>query len=268
MDRLLVTVSTLFFLIGCVRTWQVLNSGGDDPGLIDYGIHLAGFLGQFGFLLTRSVRTGHCPVTNSFEILIFVCWSVCLFYLLVGATYRMSPLGLFTAPSLFVAQALALWLAPDPEPIFGRGPTLFWIELHAALSLMAYGAFGLAAVASIVYLLQDNKLRKHQPDPSFFQLPPLVGLRQVTIRLMFAGFVALSVGLVAGFSEGIPATWVKLASGIFVWLAYALALAFRMWRPQGPRRGAVVAIVAFVLALLSLGGMEVVKANNSKAVIH
>lgn len=268
MDRFLAALSTLFFLAGSFRAWGVLRAGGRGPGAawggaVDYGLNAAGFAAQLGFLLARGARTGHCPVTNVFEVAMFVCWSVSLCYLLVGASYRMSPLGLFTAPFLFLAQTAALLLLPDPVAAGPRGGALFWVETHAALSLMAYGAFGLAAVAGVVFLVQDAKLRARQPDAALYALPPVAGLGRVITRLMAAGFVMLSAGLASGFAGGLPAAWVKLASGGVVWAVYAGVLALRLIARPGARRAAFVAIAAFALALISLGGMETVTAVYS-----
>ena len=52
---------------------------------------------------------GRCPITTLPEILIFLSWSTVLLYFMVGPAYRLSLLGVFTAPlvAIFTATGLA-----------------------------------------------------------------------------------------------------------------------------------------------------------------
>ena len=59
---------------------------------------LTGFLCQTGFLYLRGQQVGRCPLTSLFEVMIFLTWSLVLFYLLIGPDYRLSLLGAFTSP--------------------------------------------------------------------------------------------------------------------------------------------------------------------------
>jgi ABC-type uncharacterized transport system permease subunit len=42
-------------------------------------------------------------------------------------------------------------------------PPLPWLELHASISLIAYGAFALACIAGVMYLVQERQI-KQAPD--------------------------------------------------------------------------------------------------------
>lgn len=63
----------------------------------------AGFLFTTIFLFDRGHAIGRCPITNRFEVLVFMTWSMVLIYLIIGSTYRLWLMGAFTAP---VASAL------------------------------------------------------------------------------------------------------------------------------------------------------------------
>src|SRR6202051_983362 len=80
-----------------------------------------GFIFQTAFLSVRGHALGRCPLTNLFEVFIFLAWSVALIYLLVGPTYRLSLMGAFTAPLVFALQTFAL-LAPIDVPHPARLP--------------------------------------------------------------------------------------------------------------------------------------------------
>src|SRR6202035_1265732 len=114
-----------------------------------------GFIFQTAFLSIRGHALGRCPLTNLFEVFVFLAWSVALIYMLVGPVYRLSLMGAFTAPLVFLLQGFAL-IAPIDEPHPGKLPANPWLEFHASISLVAYGAFALACIAGVMYLIQER----------------------------------------------------------------------------------------------------------------
>src|SRR5436189_5901867 len=72
-----------------------------------------GFIFQTAFLSIRGHALGRCPLTNLFEVFIFLAWSVALIYMLVGPAYRLSLMGAFTAPLVVLIQVFALIAAID-----------------------------------------------------------------------------------------------------------------------------------------------------------
>src|SRR6478735_6560651 len=98
----------------------------------------ATFLCQIGFLAVRGEMRGACPLMDRGETLAFLAWSLTLFYLLVGPAYRISLLGVFTAPVVVIFQTLALipgTLTLHPGKLQGGNP---WHETHSAMSVLAY----------------------------------------------------------------------------------------------------------------------------------
>ncbi len=63
---------------------------------------------QTGALCVKAYQTGMCPIRGASEVLFFLSWTINLFYLLLGRAYRMSVLGIFTAPAIAVLTALSL----------------------------------------------------------------------------------------------------------------------------------------------------------------
>lgn len=222
----------------------------------------AGFSVQTLFLYTRGELRGRCPLTNLFEVIAFLCWGLVLFYLIVGNTYRLSPLGIFTAPLVCGLQTFALVADLDRTNRDGRlslGPVNPWLEFHAAFSVLSFGAFALAGLAGGMYLWQERQLKTHRLRSGFFQLPPIGDLGRLNARLLIVGFLLLSLGIVAGFNMGAPNTWPHLVWAMVVWVLYAVLVQARWgaWR-LGPRRVASLSVVAFTVALLTLGGLSFV----------
>ena len=255
MDRLLLIAATLCFLASFAYTLYALGAGRFRPGRVNLGVILAGFLFQSAFLYVRGQAEGSCPLNSLFDILIFQSWALVLIYLLVGSAYRLSLLGAFTAPFAFVLILLAFLLPGTQLPV-SRATINPWVEFHAALSLVAYGAFGLACVSGIMYLLQERQLKNHKASSLLYNLPPINDLAVANHRLVWLGFALLTIALAAGFFSRMPVNSVKFWAAGLIWCFYAAFLIMSRLRTLVPRRLAELSVLLFVLALLTLPAMQ------------
>lgn len=248
MDRLFLIASTLCFFLAVVRTAWLIRAGVFRPGRFSFFAIAAGFVLQTAFLWARGQALGRCPLTNLFEVFIFMSLSVALIYLLVGPTYRLSLMGAFTAPLVLLIQTGAL-LAPIDRPSVVKMPVNPWLEFHASMSIVAYGAFALACVAGLMYLLQERQLKTHHLHSVFHHLPPLTDLYAAIHRLLWLGFGLYTAGLVSGFFTGEPLPRLKMACAIAVWFFYGAILQGRQLFRLTPRHVAMLCVVAFSAAV-------------------
>jgi HemX protein len=187
-------------------------------------------------------------------VLVFLSWATVLLYLLVGPAYRLTLMGAFTSPLAFLLQGIAQGVVGDPGPV-RAGAANPWTELHGALSVVAYGAFALAAVAATMYLVQQHQLKTRNLATFFFDLPPIRDLGLANHRLMTAGLALLTLGLGAGFFAGQLPGALKLGAALAVWAIYAGILAGRRFFHLGSGRVALCSVAAFTLSLVALCGI-------------
>jgi len=263
-DRYLLAASTFCFLLGFARTMFVLGGGKYEPSRFNFATMAGGFAFQTGFLVLRGHALNACPLTNLFEVLIFLSWSMVVLYFVVGAAYRLSLLGLFTSPLAFIFQAFAL-IAPIDSPPGPRARVVAqpWLETHAAISIVAYGAFALACVAGVMYLVQERQLKTHRFRGLFFHLPPIADLAVAINRLLFTGFILLTLGLLSGFAVREQIEWSKVIWGVGVWLIYGGILQADKWRRVTPRRVAQLSVAAFSITLATLWGLNFLTPSGS-----
>ncbi|HST29723.1 MAG TPA: cytochrome c biogenesis protein CcsA [Chthoniobacterales bacterium] len=254
MDRSLLIVSTGCFLVAIAHTVIELRGGVFRPMRFNFIAVGLGFIFQTAFLYMRGHSVGRCPITNLFEVIIFVAWSVALFYMVVGPAYRLSLMGAFTAPLVVMLQLIAL-LLPIDHPQRTKLPPNSWLEFHASVSLVAYGAFALACIAGLMYLVQERQLKTHQIHSIFYHLPPLTELFAAITRLLWWGFGLYTLGLISGFFVGEPLPWVQMICAIGVWILYGLILQGRYLRWFAPKRVAALCVVGFSAALTLLWGI-------------
>jgi ABC-type transport system involved in cytochrome c biogenesis permease subunit len=218
-------------------------------------------------MFLRGFSIARCPINNLFEATMFISWTIVTSLLAIGLWRRLRFLGAFASPLLFALGVFALFPMLDergPRPAFVHG----WESLHAALILLAYGAFGLSALASLMYLSQEHNLKFDKPRAMFALLPSIQRLERVTGALLWTGFGLLTAGLVVGawwlqqrqgsYLSGDP----KVVWSLGVWAAY-LTLLILHWRPLAAgRRFAYGVIAAFTFVLLTFWG------TNLPSAIH
>ncbi len=262
MDRSLLISATACFLAAVIRTLLTLRAGVFLPGRFNFAVIAFGFLLQTAFLWVRGNAIGRCPITNLFEVFVFLAWSIVLVYMLVGPAYRLSLMGAFTAPLVFAIQAFAL-LAPVDAPHQARTRANAWLEFHASMSMIAYGAFALTCVAGLMYLLQERQLKTRQLHSVFQHLPPLHNLFTAITRLLWLGFGLYTAGLVSGFLTGQPLPLIKMICAFIVWVFYGGILWGRHLRLIAPKRIAALSVLAFTAAVTILWGITFVSAGQS-----
>src|ERR1700730_8244606 len=261
MDRHLLVVSTACFFAAIVHLVLVLRAAVFRPGRFNFLAIGLGFIFQTAFLFIRGHELHRVPLTNLFEVLIFLAWSVALIYLLIGPAYRLSLMGAFTAPLVFSIQVFALLMPIDVRhPV--KLPANPWLEFHASMSIVAYGAFALACVAGVMYLVQERQLKTHQLHSVFYHLPPLTDLFAAITRLLWLGFALYSAGLVSGFFTGGPLPRTKMICAFGVWLLYAAILQGRHLRWFAPKRVAALCVLAFSAAISVLWAINFVSPSR------
>ncbi|MBI3875364.1 MAG: cytochrome c biogenesis protein CcsA [Verrucomicrobia bacterium] len=224
---------------------------------VNYALLASAFVLHSIAMVRRGFSLERCPVNNLYEATTFLLWTIVAAYLVLGAWQRLRFLSAFASPVLFAVGVFALMPALDPphgpKPDFGGG----WISLHAALVLLAYGAFGLGSAAAAMYLTQEHDLKFHKMRAIVSLMPPIERMEVIMGRLLFAGFTLLTVGLAAAVKlpKGVPVlTDAKVLWSVLVWAIYLALVVWRIRYTQGGRRFAWAVVASFIFVLLTFWG--------------
>lgn len=247
----------LAFLLTVIRLWQ----NREPTRNLNYAIILFGWIMHSWGLWLRGLDAGSCPIRNPFEVLQFVSWSVLVIYLFTGKVFRLSLFGSGCAVlALLLSTGAFLFTDPHDLPLtssLGGNP---WIESHAALALFSYGVFGLLAVVSGLYLLQNYSLKRKRRIAGFRFLPPILDMELVMQRLLYMACVVFSVAMGLGMVHWIQAgsllDSVKLVFSVLLWVGYLVALLLHWLGRLYGQRMAQVCFVLFVMALANLWPVE------------
>ena len=210
------------------------------------------FLMQLGFLGMRGQQRASCPLNDYGEIMVFLAWALVMFYLLIGPTYRLSLMGLFTAPVVVVLQLAALFPGVLEEVTEVYAPEVDgWREAHAAFSVLSYGAFALASVAGLMFLVLNRQLKAQRLGTGLFRgMPPVRSLSACVVRLTVVGTIILSVGIMCGLLMETEGGGAHFVTAIGTWLGYLGLLGLYFWRGITPKRMSLGVMSLFILSLL------------------
>jgi HemX protein len=224
-----------------------------------YLLLLSGFVLHTLAMVGRGMSFNRCPLHNLYEATTFVLWVIVAVYLVLGLWGRLQFLGAFTSPLLLAVGVFALMPALDKPyaPQEGVSPAL--TSLHVSLVLLAYGAFGLGAVAGGIYLTQEYNLKFNKLQAVLSRLPPIQRLEWVMTGLLAVGFVCFTAGLSTGSHIPRPKgvsyfADPKVVWSVGVWLVYLGLLAARWRLHQRGRRLALALIGGFTFVLLTFWG--------------
>ncbi|MCF7731694.1 MAG: cytochrome c biogenesis protein [Akkermansiaceae bacterium] len=250
MDRWFLIAATVLAAIGGGWGMLSVHRGARSHWTVIWMI--AVLLCQFGFLSQRGQVRGSCPLHDPGEIMAYLAWSVTLFYLLVGPAYRLSLLGVFSAPLVVVLQLGALGFVMMEAPPHRIPETSAYHALHSSAAVLAYGALGLAAISGVMFLVLNHQLKEQVLRSALFRNMPPVKLLLVSLeRLLWCGTGLLTVGVVAGFlMEPGKDTRPHFIAAMAVWVAYLALLAFKTVRGMTGRKLALAAVGVFLLSLL------------------
>jgi ABC-type uncharacterized transport system permease subunit len=236
---------------------------------INYAMLLAGLALQTTAMFKRGFSLQECPVHNLYEAMNFVSWTIAAAYLVLGLWPKLRYLGAFAAPVIFAIGVFALMPGLDPSHA-GQRPFAAndLVSLHAALTLLSYGAFGLSSVAGVMYLTQEHDLKFHKPRAVFSVMPPMDRLEKITSRLLWAGFVLLTagLGLIPFLLEGRPelhsGTDPKLIWSGLVWSLYLVLLIMHGRFAQTGRKFAWGAVAGFAFVVLTFWGVNLLSPSH------
>jgi HemX protein len=227
---------------------------------VNYFLLFAAFGLHTAAMFKRGFSINACPVNNLYEATTFILWGIVAAYLVVGIFHRLRFLGAFASHVLFFTGVFALMPALDAPPGSPPDFSSALVSLHAALILLGIGAFGLSAVAALMFLTQERDLKFHRQRAIFSRLPPIQRLERVMNGLLLCGLALLTAGLAVSpillkqkygvYFKNDP----LLNYSIFIWLFY-LALLVARWKfGQGGRRLAWSAVGSFIFILLTFWG--------------
>lgn len=183
----------------------------------------------------------------------FFGWTLGLAYLALALRHRERATGPFLIPVAILATVVGLLLPDAPSaPSSSLHGSVF--ALHVTLALLAYAAFALSFVLSILYLIQSRQIRHGRTGLLFSRLPPLEVLGRMNRTSVSIGLGVLALSIVLGLVWA-ERFWTTLADPKVEWAVLTLVIyGVLLWMDrrgwEGPRV-ALLSILGFSVILFS-----------------
>ncbi len=208
---------------------------------------------------------GYIPVSNLYEVFILFSIMTGLMYLFYEARYQSRALGGFVLLVISAAVAFLLWYAFDrgADEIQPLVPALqsYWMKIHVPANFVGYGAFALAAMAAVVYLLRARGETRNPNGFAATRLPARDLLDDLMYKSIALGFAFFTIATVLGAmwaAEAWGGYWSwdpKETWALIVWLNYAAWLHMRFtkgWRGTPMAWWALVGLFVTLFAFLGV----------------
>ena len=243
----------VFFVLALVLYWLGLLA--KNNLLDDIASSFTSTAVLFGFtgLLVRwyesyliGLDIGHIPISNLYEVFILFCLITSLLYLFYEEKFNTKKLGAFVLIVINAAVGFILWYTFDrhADGVQPLVPALqsYWMKIHVPANFIGYGAFSIAAMVSIAYLLSAKKILASY-------LPKLAVLDDLIYKSIAIGFIFFTIATILGAiwaAEAWGGYWSwdpKETWALIVWLNYAAWLHYRIVKGL---RGTVLAWWALI----------------------
>lgn len=225
-------------------------------------VHLGGLAFFFDFVsvVEMLVQAHRFVPVDVREIESLLGFAVAALFFLVWWLYDAISLGIFALPATFFLVFIPA-LGADRYVFPSEGVRTSWLIAHIIAMLLAYAALCFSLLASVLYLVQEQRL-KAKPGPGknpLNWLPALDTLERIAHATLEFGFPCMTVGLVIGSvlaqETALGAAYFadpKVIASFAMWVVYVALLLIRRGAGLRGRKAAYLSGVALVVIMAVL----------------
>ena len=224
-------------------------------------------------LCLRWIGDGYFPLSNLYESLIFLNWSISLIHLILERKTKSRLIGSILAPILFLISGFSsLTLPVEMQKALPLVPSLQsnWLMMHVSMMIVSYGILIIGSLFSILYLAFSNFTKPNFEIKFNNQSSKLISnqvslLQTIDIwsyRIIGLGFPFLTIGIISG------AVWANEAWGsywswdpketwaLITWLIFAIYLHSRLLKGWKGEKAAFLGSCGFFIIWICYLGVN------------
>ena len=282
-DYQLPVIACFLLFFGMIMYWISLYIPKNN--LISHAARFVVFGSNFLFtitLLSRWIGEGYFPLSNLYESLIFLSWSISALQLLVETKTQSRLIGAISTPLIFLISGFSsLTLPVEMQKALPLVPSLQsnWLMMHVSMMMVSYATLIVGSLLSIFYIAfeafkkKDNSVSFEvgltntvatttSTVKNYSQLSLLQTIDLWSYRIIGIGFPFLTIGIISG------AVWANEAWGsywswdpketwaLITWLVFASYLHARITKSWQGEKPAIIASVGFVVVWVCYLGVN------------
>jgi cytochrome c-type biogenesis protein CcsB len=244
----------------------------------------------FFILCSRWIVAGYFPLSNLYESLLFLTWTLLTVYLYIETQTKSRLIGAILIPTTLLINGFAnLTLTPEMQKASPLVPALQsnWLMMHVSMMLLSYGTLIMGSLLCILFLVisryQDVDLKVVDnsslplynvmldyyeakvvsPSNEISELGKLKLLQSIdnwSYRIIGLGFPFLTIGIISGgvwANEAWGSYWSwdpKETWALITWLVFATYLHARLTKGwEGKKTAILGGLGFFVIWICYLG---------------
>jgi cytochrome c-type biogenesis protein CcsB len=236
------------------------------------------------FLILRWTESGHFPLSNIYEALMFLSWCFTVIHLILEKFTKNLLLSCISAPTAFFINAFAtLSLPQELQKASPLVPALQsnWLMMHVTVMILSYAALISGSLLAIAFLMlsqtqQNTTLvgvtakysQKEIMEFNILSKNQNINLSTIldnlSYRIIGIGFPLLTIGILSG------AVWANEAWGsywswdpketwaLLTWLIFAIYLHTRITRGWEGKKPAFIAACGFFIVWICFLGVNLI----------
>nr|YP_009397190.1 cytochrome c biogenesis protein ccs1 [Thuretia quercifolia]ARW66376.1 cytochrome c biogenesis protein ccs1 [Thuretia quercifolia] len=245
-------------------------------------------------LLIRWIKNGYFPLSNLYESLLFLTWSITFINLVLEQKSKSKIIGAIIAPiSLFTIAFASIALPNNMKLATPLVPALRsnWLMMHVTIMMISYATLMIGSLLSIIFLIisngqnikikgnsqnntkkillkynlnyiYNNNVKENYLNNEYNRISLLESIDNLSYRIIGFGFPLLTIGIIAG------AVWANEAWGsywswdpketwaLITWLIFAIYLHSRLNQSWQGKKPAILASIGFIIVWICYLGVN------------
>ncbi len=239
-------------------------------GKLAIRVQIAALVVHTAAIVLRGILMGRLPMANQYEFSTAFSWALALVSLIFILKFNFPVLGAFASPVTLLLgvyagvqklNELKIIAAGGVDNIRNLMPALrsSWLGIHVSTVIVAYGAFGVSFVLSVIFLLRDKMKENGFWDQ---HIPKKEKLDTISYRCVSLGMMFLTVtigfgGIWAENAWGSYWTWdPKETWALVTWVIYLVYLHLRIRKGWSGKTAAIFGVAGFVCVLFTYIGVN------------
>ncbi len=197
MSQTFALLTVLAYVLSLGLYTRYLYTGQEVTGRFATLLMFLGLGAHYVALLLRARGTHTVPYHDLQGSMSLFGWLLAVTYLCLEIYHRQRTVGAFVVP-IILAFFFAAYLMPNHPgaPIPAKGVVF---ALHVTLSILAYAAFAMSCVLSLMYLAEERLLRTRRLGEVVWRFPALDLLERMSHTSVLVGLVTITAGTLMGF---------------------------------------------------------------------
>ena len=246
----------------------------------------------FFILCSRWILEGYFPLSNLYESLLFLTWTLLTLYLYIESQTKTKIIGAILIPVALLTNGFGnLTLSPEMQKASPLIPALQsnWLMMHVSMMLLSYGTLIMGSLLCLLFLVisqyqevdfkeinetpkplynimldyyESNILSSKNRTSELGKLKLLQSLDNWSYRIIGLGFPFLTIGIIAGgvwANEAWGSYWSwdpKETWALITWLVFATYLHARLTKGWEGRKTAILGGVGFFVIWICYLGVN------------